>query len=134
MKKHKVVARYRAAALAGRLIVRELLRHAASGPEPTSCTRRRSSSTRPRADARRHRGGRLGQIGVPARARPRPFESAVAGNGAEPVASTAGWARRRSRIVERPTRPRSKPGDPTAEPLWGQQWDMAQIDVPAAPT
>ena len=63
------------------------------------------------------------------------FEGAVAGSGVESVASTDGLGTTliddeiietvESAVVE-------ATGDPTAEPMWGAQWDMMQIDVPAA--
>ena len=60
------------------------------------------------------------------------FGAAVAGPGVEAVASTAGLG---TQLDEQETVAADAPaaaGDPTGEPLFGLQWDMAQIDVPEA--
>jgi subtilisin family serine protease len=60
------------------------------------------------------------------------FAGAVAGSGVESVASTDGLG---TAIDEGATTLADAPaatGNPTTEPLWGLQWDMAQIDVPEA--
>jgi subtilisin family serine protease len=76
---------------------------------------------------------RYDQIGVlVARSANPSFDAAVAGPGVESVASTAGLG---TAVDSGETVEADAPtatGDPTAEPLWGLQWDMAQIDVPAA--
>ena len=76
------------------------------------------------------------QIGVlVARSTNTAFAGAVAGAGVESVASTDGLGTTLidDEIVEAvDTAAVEATGDPTTEPLWGQQWDMAQIDVPAA--
>ena len=60
------------------------------------------------------------------------FAGAVAGSGVESVASTDGLGtaidESATTVVDAPT----ATGDPTTEPLWAQQWDMARIDVPEA--
>ena len=63
------------------------------------------------------------------------FSSAAAGPGIESVASTAGLgtALDDDATLETVTSGTQKAtGDPTGEPLFGRQWDMTQIDVPAA--
>jgi subtilisin family serine protease len=63
------------------------------------------------------------------------FAGAVTGSGVESVASTDGLG---TALEDSATTVVAAPdvaaatGDPTAEPLWGLQWDMAQIDVPEA--
>ncbi len=60
------------------------------------------------------------------------FAGAVAGSGVESVASTDGLG---TAIDEGATTLADAPaatGDPTAEPLFKDQWDMRQIDVPEA--
>lgn len=79
---------------------------------------------------------RYDQIGVlVARTTNPAFQSAVAGAGVDAVASTGGLATALDddetvAVVDSATVQAT--GDPTGEPLWGQQWDMAQIDVPQA--
>lgn len=74
-----------------------------------------------------------GQIGVlVVRSSSPSFVTDVAGQGVESAASTAGLG---SPLEDEPTDGRVAPGttgDPTGEPLWTKQWDMDQIDVPAA--
>ncbi|MGK5740902.1 S8 family peptidase [Micromonospora sp. URMC 103] len=79
---------------------------------------------------------RYDQIGVLVVRSTNPdFATAVAGAGVESVASTAGLG---SALDEGETVEVSAPAvanvtaDPTAEPLYGQQWDMPMIDVPQA--
>ncbi len=63
------------------------------------------------------------------------FAQTVPGSGVESVASTDGLG---TAIDDSATTVVAAPdvaaatGNPTAEPLWGLQWDMAQIDVPEA--
>ncbi|MGI5184262.1 S8 family peptidase [Dactylosporangium sp. CA-152071] len=79
---------------------------------------------------------RYDQIGVlVARTTNPAFQSAVAGAGVDAVASTGGLATALDddetvAVVDSATVQAT--GDPTGEPLWGQQWDMTQIDVPQA--
>ena len=73
------------------------------------------------------------QIGVlVARSANPSFDSAVAGPGVESVASTDGLGTLLDSGETVEADAPAATGDPTAEPLWGLQWDMAQIDVPAA--
>ena len=62
------------------------------------------------------------------------FATRVAGAGVESVASTAGLgtALDEGETVEVPAADVVARGDPTAEPLYGQQWDMDMIRVPQA--
>jgi subtilisin family serine protease len=60
------------------------------------------------------------------------FDSAVAGQGVESVASTAGLGTLLDSGETVEAAAPTATGDPTAEPLWGLQWDMAQIHVPEA--
>ncbi len=67
------------------------------------------------------------QIGVlVARSTDASFATAVKGAGVESAAATTGLG---SLLEQEDT---LAPGDPTAEPLFAQQWDMTQIDVPQA--
>ena len=63
------------------------------------------------------------------------FAGAVTGSGVESVASTDGLGTAlddsATTVVAAPD-VAAATGNPTAEPLWGLQWDMAQIDVPEA--
>jgi subtilisin family serine protease len=63
------------------------------------------------------------------------FTTAVAGAGVESVASTTGLGTALdddTTVSEGDTTVAGAEGDPTAEPLWGLQWDMTQIDVAQA--
>lgn len=77
-----------------------------------------------------------GQIGVlVAKSTSASFETAVAGAGVESVASTEGLGTTLidDEVVETVAAAAvDATGDPTAEPLWSAQWDMAQIDVAEA--
>lgn len=77
-----------------------------------------------------------GQIGVlVAKSTSASFETAVAGAGVESVASTEGLGTTLidDEVVETVDAAAvDATGDPTAEPLWSAQWDMAQIDVAEA--
>ena len=63
------------------------------------------------------------------------FAGSVTGSGVESVASTDGLGTAledsATTVVTAPDAAAAT-GNPTAEPLWGLQWDMAQIDVPEA--
>ena len=63
------------------------------------------------------------------------FAGAVTGSGVESVASTDGLGTAlddsATTVVAAPD-VAAATGNPTAEPLWGLQWDMAQINVPEA--
>ena len=73
------------------------------------------------------------QIGVlVARSSAAGFTGAVAGAGVESVASTDGLGTALEEGETTVAAVTDAPGDPTGEPLWGLQWDMAQIDVPEA--
>ncbi|SDZ16595.1 Serine protease, subtilisin family [Micromonospora pattaloongensis] len=76
------------------------------------------------------------QIGVlVARSSNPNFATDAAGAGVEAVASTAGLgtALEEGETVEvAAATAQAVAGDPAGEPLWGQQWDMRQIDLPQA--
>src|SRR5215210_1932078 len=76
------------------------------------------------------------QIGVlVARSASPGFAAAASGAGVEAVASTEGLGTplEDDETLETAVAAGAEAtGDPTAEPLWGSQWDMAQIDVPQA--
>jgi subtilisin family serine protease len=76
------------------------------------------------------------QIGVlVARSTAVSFEDAVAGSGVEAVAATTGLAATLDDdtvLQEVDSATVTPTGDPTGEPLFGLQWDMTQISVPAA--
>ena len=76
------------------------------------------------------------QIGVlVARSADTAFTSAVAGSGVESVASTDGLGTRLddgATTLVGAADVAAATGDPTAEPLWGLQWDMRQVDVAEA--
>jgi subtilisin family serine protease len=141
MKKHKVIGAACAAALAVGLIGTAAAPAAASGPESTYLVLApQGASTKAAAARVTAAGGTVvaayDQIGVlVARSTSTAFESAVAGKGVEAVASTDGLGTTLidDEVVEKvDSAAVDATGDPTGEPLWGQQWDMAQIDVPAA--
>ena len=76
------------------------------------------------------------QIGVlVARSTNGAFETAVKGSGVQSVASTDGLG---TTLIDDnitmgvDTGAEEATGNPTAEPLWANQWDMRQIDVPEA--
>jgi subtilisin family serine protease len=63
------------------------------------------------------------------------FTTAVAGTGVEAVAATTGLGTALdddATLAPADAAAVAATGDPTAEPLWGLQWDMAQIDVAQA--
>lgn len=73
------------------------------------------------------------QIGVlVARSTDPGFTGAVAGSGVESVASTDGLGTALEEGETTLETVAAASGDPTGEPLFGQQWDMRQIDVPEA--
>jgi subtilisin family serine protease len=76
------------------------------------------------------------QIGVlVARSTKPDFAAAVSGSGVEAVASTTGLGTplEEDEAVETvDSAALEATGNPTAEPLWGLQWDMTQIDTPEA--
>jgi subtilisin family serine protease len=145
MKKHKVIGAASAVALAvgliGTAVAPAAAAPAATGPETTYVVLAPQGKSTNKAEARVAAAGgtvvaTYDQIGVlVARSTSTSFETAVAGAGVEAVASTNGLGTTLiddevvetvdSTVVE-------ATGDPTTEPLWANQWDMAQIDVPAA--
>lgn len=145
MKNHKVIGAASAAALAvglmGIAVAPAEAAPAASGPETTYLVLAPQGKGTDKAAARVAKAGgtvvaAYDQIGVlVARSTSTSFQTAVAGAGVESVASTTGLGTTLiddevSETVDSATVEAT--GDPTAEPLWGLQWDMAQIDVPAA--
>ncbi|MGN9810254.1 S8 family peptidase [Micromonospora sp. BQ11] len=114
---------------------------AAAGPDTTYLVLAPQGATTDRAAARvAAAGGTVvagyHQIGVlVVRSNNPDFTSRVAGAGVESVASTTGLG---SQLDEGETVEVSAPAAaaataaPTAEPLFGQQWDMPMIDVPQA--
>lgn len=142
MKNHKVIGAASAVALAVGLIGTAVApAAAASGPETTYLVLAPQGKSTDRAAARVAAAGgtvvaAYDQIGVlVARSTSTSFETAVAGAGVESVASTTGLGTTLidDEVVEAVgSEAVEATGDPTGEPLWGQQWDMAQIDVPAA--
>jgi subtilisin family serine protease len=142
MKKTKMIGAVSAAALAiGMLGVTVVPAAAASGPETSYLVLApQGKSTAKAAERVAAAGGTVvaayDQIGVlVARSTNTAFASAVAGSGVESVASTEGLGTTLidDEIVEEvDSAAVEATGDPTAEPLWSLQWDMAQIDVPAA--
>jgi len=141
MKNHKVIGAVSAAALAVGLMGTAVAPAAAAGPESTYLVLAPQGKSTKQAAARVAAAGgtvvaTYNQIGVlVARSTNTAFAGAVAGAGVESVASTTGLGTTLmdddvteavdSAAVE-------ATGDPTGEPLWSSQWDMAQIDVPAA--
>jgi subtilisin family serine protease len=79
---------------------------------------------------------RYGQIGVlVARSTDPDFATAASGTGVEAVGSTEGLGTplEDDEILETVSSDAlAATGNPTAEPLWSLQWDMAQIDTPQA--
>ncbi len=145
MKNHKVIGAASAVALAvglmGAAVAPAAAAPAASGPETTYLVLAPQGKATDKAAARVAAAGgtvvaAYDQIGVlVARSTSTSFESAVAGAGVESVASTTGLGTTLmdDEVIETvDSAAVEATGDPTAEPLWSQQWDMAQIDVPAA--
>ncbi len=142
MKKVKMIGAVSAAALTlGMIGVGVVPAASASGPESSYLVLAPQGKSTAKAAARVAAAGgtvvaTYDQIGVlVARSTNTAFASAVAGSGVESVASTDGLG---TTLIDDETvgvldaAAVGTPGNPTAEPLWGQQWDMAQIDLPAA--
>ena len=110
------------------------------GPDASYLVLVKGNNTAKAAERVADAGGRVvatyDQIGVlVARSTNAAFADAVAGGSVEAAASTAGMGTMLAddgvlEMVDSATV--AATGDPTAEPLYGLQWDMAQIDVPAA--
>jgi subtilisin family serine protease len=141
MKNRKVIGVACAAALAVGLIGTAAVPAAAAGPDTTYLVLAPQGKSTAKAAARVAAAGgtvvaAYDQIGVlVARSTNASFQTAVAGAGVDAVASTNGLGTTLidDDIVEASgTAAVDASGDPTAEPLWSSQWDMAQIDVPAA--
>ena len=142
MKKTKVIGAVSAAALALGLMGSAVApAAAASGPESNYLVLAPQGKSTAQAAARVAAAGgtvvaAYNQIGVlVVRSANAGFAGAVAGSGVESVASTQGLGTTLidDEIVETlDSATVDATGDPTAEPLWSRQWDMAQIDVPAA--
>jgi subtilisin family serine protease len=141
MKNRKVIGAACAAALAVGLIGTAAVPAAAAGPDTTYLVLAPQGKSTAKAAARVAAAGgtvvaAYDQIGVlVARSTNASFQTAVAGAGVDAVASTNGLGTTLidDDIVEASgTAAVDASADPTAEPLWGSQWDMAQIDVPAA--
>src|SRR6478735_2047532 len=142
MKKVKMIGAVSAAALTlGMIGVGVVPAASASGPESSYLVLAPQGKSTAKAAARVAAAGgtvvaTYDQIGVlVARSTNTAFASAVAGSGVESVASTDGLGTtliddEASDVVGSATA--ASTGDPTQEPLWNSQWDMAQIDVPAA--
>jgi subtilisin family serine protease len=142
MKNNKVIGAVSAAALAVGLIGTAVApAAAATGPETTYLVLAPQGKSTDKAAARVAAAGgtvvaAYDQIGVlVARSTSTAFAGAVAGAGVESVASTEGLGTTLidDDVVEAvDTAAVAAAGDPTAEPLWSSQWDMAQIDVAEA--
>lgn len=113
----------------------------ASGPETTYLVLApQGASTQAAAQRVASAGGDVvaayDQIGVLVATSDRAdFESRVAGAGVQSVAATTGLGTTLiddSVIETVDSATIDATGDPAGEPLWGYQWDMEQIDVPAA--
>ena len=142
MKKTKVIGAVSAAALAVGMMGASIAPAAsASGPESSYLVLApQGKSTAKAAERVVAAGGTVvatyDQIGVlVARSTNTAFASAVAGSGVESVASTDGLG---TTLIDDETvgtvdaATADATGDPTGEQFWSRQWDMAQIDVPAA--
>ena len=142
MKNLKVIGAVSAAALAVGLVGTAVApAAAATGPETTYLVLAPQGKSTDKAAARVAAAGgtvvaTYDQIGVlVARSTSTSFAGTVAGAGVESVASTQGLG---TTLIDDDvaeavdTAAVEATGDPTAEPLWSAQWDMAQIDVPAA--
>ena len=141
MKYHKVIGAASAVALAVGLIGTAVAPAAAVGPESTYLVLAPQGANTKAAAARVAAAGgtvvaTYDQIGVlVAKSTSTAFEGAVVGRGVESVASTDGLG---TTLIDDEINETvdsaavDATGDPTAEPLWGSQWDMVQIDVAAA--
>ncbi|HET6672894.1 MAG TPA: S8 family serine peptidase [Agromyces sp.] len=143
MKKHTVIGAASVAALAiGLLGGAVVTPAAAAGPESTYLVLApQGKSTAKAQDRVAAAGGTVvasyDQIGVlVAKSTNTAFAGDVAGAGVESVATTDGLGTTLiddDEVVETvDSAAVAATGDPTGEPLWGLQWDMEQIDVPAA--
>ena len=142
MQKHRVIGAASAVAIAiGLMGAAVAPAAAASGPESTYLVLAPQGKSTAKAAARVAAAGgtvvaAYDQIGVlVAKSTNTAFAGAVAGSGVESVATTDGLGTTLiddevSDVVGSATAEAT--GDPTQEPLWSSQWDMAQIDVPAA--
>ena len=142
MKNHKVIGAASAVAIAiGLMGAAVAPAAAASGPESTYLVLAPQGKSTAKAAARVAAAGgtvvaSYDQIGVlVATSTNTAFAGAVAGAGVESVASTEGLGTTLidDDVVETvDTAAVEATGDPTAEPMWGAQWDMQQIDVAEA--
>lgn len=141
MRNLKVIGAASAVALAVGLVGTTVAPAAATGPEHTYLVLApKGATTKAAADRVAAAGGSVvasyDQIGVlVATSTSTAFERTVAGRGVEAVASTDGLGTvlTDDEIVETvDSTVVQATGDPTGEPLWSLQWDMEQIDVPAA--
>jgi subtilisin family serine protease len=141
MKNHKVIGAVSAAALAVGLMGVAVAPAAATGPESTYLVLAPQGKSTKAAEARVTAAGgtvvaAYKQIGVlVAKSTNTAFAGAVTGAGVESVASTDGLG---TTLIDdelaeaADTAAVEATGDPTTEPLWSAQWDMAQIDVAEA--
>jgi len=138
--KRKLLAAALGAAVAGVVAVGAIGSASAAGPNTTYLVIAPGTSTG-QAEARVAAAGgtvvaRYGQIGVlVARSTNPDFTTAASGTGVEAVGSTEGLGTplEDDEILETVSSDAiDVTGNPTAEPLWGLQWDMAQIDTPQA--
>ncbi|HEX6365694.1 MAG TPA: S8 family serine peptidase [Agromyces sp.] len=142
MKKNKVIGAASAVALAVGLIGTAVAPAVAdTGPETTYLVLAPQGKSTDKAAARVAAAGgsvvaTYDQIGVlVARSSSTAFADAVVGGGVQSVASTEGLGTTLidDEIVEAVDAAAVEAtGNPTGEPLWNRQWDMTQIDVPAA--
>ncbi|WP_159604320.1 S8 family peptidase [Agromyces humi] len=142
MQKHRVIGAASAVAIAiGLMGAAVAPAAAASGPESTYLVLAPQGKSTAKAAARVAAAGgtvvaAYDQIGVlVAKSTNTRFAAAAAGSGVESVATTDGLGTtliddEAGDVVGSATAEAT--GDPTQEPLWSSQWDMAQIDVPAA--
>jgi subtilisin family serine protease len=136
----KVLAAAFAAVLVGIAAVGVIGSASAAGLNTTYLVIAPGNSTA-QAEARVTKAGgtvvaRYGQIGVlVARSTNPDFATAASGTGVEAVSSTDGLGTplQDDEVLETVSSAAlDATGDPTAEPLWGLQWDMTQIDTPQA--
>ena len=142
MKNHKVIGAASAVAIAiGLMGAAVAPAAAASGPESTYLVLAPQGKSTAKAAARVAAAGgtvvaSYDQIGVlVATSTNTAFAGKVAGSGVESVATTDGLGTTLidDEVVETvDSAAVEATGDPTAEPMWGQQWDMRQIDVAEA--
>ncbi|MDR6906140.1 subtilisin family serine protease [Agromyces sp. 3263] len=142
MQKHTVIGAASAVAIAiGLMGAAVAPAAAATGPESTYLVLAPQGKSTAKAAARVTAAGgtvvaAYDQIGVlVAKSTNTRFAAAAAGSGVESIAATDGLGTTLiddevSDVVGSATAEAT--GDPTQEPLWNSQWDMAQIDVPAA--